>query len=69
MAIPAWRRWVDRSAEVYECDGGDLTSVVDRSLRAKASTDTIIFAFAQVRLLERIAAVLEKLEAQGRGRR
>ncbi len=63
MGTPAFEKWLDRAGEVYEDTGDTATSLVDRTLRAKAATDQLVFSFAQVKLLERIAKALEVLAA------
>jgi hypothetical protein len=69
MLTPAFERWIDKARETYEADGAALDPLVDRTLRSRGATDQLVFAFAQVRLLERIAKALEVLAANGKGAR
>ncbi len=69
MGTPAFEKWLDRAGEVYEDTGDNVNPLTDRTLRSKGATDQLVFSFAQVKLLERIAKALEFLAADGKAAR
>lgn len=57
--------WLESAAEAYE--GEDTEKLLNRAMRFHATVDGLVMHYAELRLLERIAAALERVAPKDPG--